>query len=325
MVTRLESPAGGSVEGEYVSTRVDSRVIWIDGKLVPYADATIHVLSHTLHYGTGAFEGMRAYQLADKRTAIFRAREHFQRFIDSVRVFGGTVSHGVDALTQASAEVIRANGFRECYIRPLAFIGDDFRGLKLPPTVELRTAIATWDWGKYLGAEGQQKGIRVRVSSLRRPDVSSAMSMAKITGAYVTSVLARREATLAGVDEALLLDPEGFVAEGSGENLFVVKDGRLSTPPTGFILPGITRDCTIHLARDRGIEVTERRITRNEVYVADEVFFTGTAAEVTPIREVDGLAVGRGCPGPVTARLLEAFFQCVQGKDPGHTDWLTPI
>lgn len=303
----------------------DSKVIWMDGKLVPYQEARVHVLSHSLHYGGGVFEGIRAYQTHDGNTAIFRAKEHFERFVDSMRVLGYASRYSVEEYIQASIQTIRENGFKECYVRPLAYIDDAFRGLKLPDEPEPRVAIASWPWGKYLGNKGAQQGICCITSTYRRADVASSLPLAKIAGAYVTSVMARREATLQGCDEALLLDPNGFVAEGSGENIFVIKNGRIVTPPVGFILPGITRDSVIRLCRDLGYTLVEEHLTRNQVYLADEAFFTGTAVEVTPIKQLDNQRIGNGEPGPITRKLSELFFQIVRAETKQYSEWRTLV
>ena len=303
----------------------DSKVIWMDGKLLPYHDARVHVLSHSLHYGGGVFEGIRAYQTKDGNTAIFRAREHFERFVDSMSVLGYASRYTVQQYIDASIQTIRENGFKECYVRPLAYIDDAFRGLKLPDAPEPRVAIASWPWGKYLGNTGAIQGISAITSTFRRADVASSLPLAKIAGAYVTSVLARREATQQGCDEALLLDPNGFVAEGSGENIFVIKHGRIVTPPAAFILPGITRDSVIQILRDLGHSVSEENITRNQVYLADEAFFTGTAVEVTPIKSLDHRRIGGGEPGPLTRKVSELFFQIVRAETPKYAEWRTLV
>lgn len=307
------------------SNNADSKVVWMDGKLVPYADANVHVLTHTLHYGSGAFEGMRAYKTSRNETAIFRCAEHYDRFIDSMRSLGYATPYNTEQFTQATLELIKANGFDECYVRPLAYIDDSFRGLKLPDNPTPRVAIAAWQWGKYMGDDGQRKGTRIMVSTFRRPDIASFMTWAKLSGNYLTSVLARSEATRHGFDEALLLDPQGFVAEGSGENIFIVKKGVILTPHTGYILPGITRDSVIQIARDAGYTVREENITRNQLYLADEVFFTGTAVEVTPIREIDHKKIGSGEPGPVTRQLFDLFFKAVRGDLAKYSNWLTLV
>lgn len=303
----------------------DSKFVWMNGTLVPYEAAQIHVLSHSLHYGCGVFEGIRAYKTSNGGTAIFRAEEHYKRFEESIRVMGYSTPYNVESWMAATVDLIHKNGFQECYIRPLAYIDDSIRGLKLPIKPEVQCAIAVWTWGKYMGDEGQKKGIRCKVSTFRRADVSTSLSLAKLTGGYLTSVLARQEATLDGYDEAILLDPQGFVAEGSGENIFIVKNGKISTPPDGFILPGITRSSAIELARHLGIEVVEERIARNQLYLADEVFFTGTAVEITPIREIDHKTIGSGGPGKITLKLLEHFFKAARGDAPEFKKWLTPV
>ncbi len=299
--------------------------IWIDGELKPFKDAKVHVLTHSLHYGTAVFEGIRAYKLTNNKTAIFRVEEHFERFINSMRVFGYTSNFSIRELIDASKKCISANGFGECYIRPIAFVGEEHLGLKLPKDVKVHIAIAVWDWGKYLGAEGIEKGVKAMISTFRRMDISSSLPWAKTSGPYIISVLARREASLRNCDEAILLDPNGFVAEGSGENIFIVKKGNLLTPFKYNILPGITRETVIELSRDLGLSVEETLITRNELYLADEVFFCGTAAEVTPIREIDGITIGSGRVGPITKKISDHFFSCVRGENEKFSHWLTII
>lgn len=300
----------------------DSKYIWMDGKLVPYANAQVHLLSHSLHYGCGVFEGIRAYETRSGKTQLFQGEAHLKRFQESCKVLGYTLRHSVSDLLQACHEVIAANEFKECYVRPVAYINDTVRGLKLPQNPEVHTAIAVWPWGKYMGDKGHSQGVKVKISTFRRPDVSSSLPLAKISGNYVTSVMARREATLEGFDEAILLDPNGFVAEGSGENIFIVKNGRLSTPPIGYLLPGITRSSVLEIARELGYTVHEENITRNQLYVADEVFFTGTAVEVTPIREIDHQTIGNGEPGPVTQKIKDLFFKCTRGEADKFSKWL---
>jgi branched-chain amino acid aminotransferase len=308
-----------------VKDNADSKYIWMDGKLVPYAEAQVPFLSHSLHYGTAAFEGIRAYATADGRTAIFRAEEHFKRLFDSIRVLGLACPHSVSDCVRATCETIKANEFEECYIRPLVYLDDSTRGLKLPAEPKVLTSIAAWNWGKYMGADGQKNGVRVMVSTFRRPDVSTTMTHAKLSGGYITSVLARREASKNGFDECLLLDPNGYVAEGSGENVFVAKDGILYTPPPPHILPGITRDSVMQMAAGLGYTVKEVNLTRNQLYLADEIFFTGTAVEVTPIREVDHHSIGSGRPGPITQKLGDLFFRIVRGEVPEYRRWLTYV
>lgn len=300
-------------------------LVWIDGELKPFKDAKVHILTHSLHYGTAAFEGIRAYRTTNKKTAIFRAREHFERFFNSMKVLGYTSHFSINELIEASKKCISENGLHECYIRPIAFVGEDYLGLKLPKEVPVHIAIAVWDWGKYLGNEGIEKGVRTMVSSYRRMDISSSLPWAKISGPYIISVLARREAALHNHDEAILLDPNGFVAEGSGENIFIVKNGVLLTPLNYNILPGITRATIIELAKDLGFLVEETLIPRNELYLADEVFFCGTAAEVTPIREIDGISIGTGKVGPITQKISEYFFRCVHGELEKFSHWLTIV
>lgn len=301
----------------------DSKVIWMDGELVPFEKASVHVLSHSLHYGSAAFEGIRAYKTTDGRTAIFKAREHFERFHQSVAVFSGRLRYAVEELVKATADTVRANGFDECYVRPLAYIGNETRGLKLPAEPAMQVAIAVWKWGKYLGPEAMAKGIRASVASFRRPDPSSSLPWAKVSGNYLNSIMARREATLRGTDEAILLDHLGFVAEGSGENIFVVSRGRLVTPGLQNVLNGVTRGVVFDLARSLGLAIDERNITRNELYAADEVFFTGTAAEITPVSEIDGYKVGGGKPGPVTGKIAGLFEKAVRGDAAEFKSWLT--
>ncbi len=299
-------------------------MVWHEGKLVSYEKAAIPLLSHTFHYGTGAFEGIRAYRTS-QGTSIFKAREHFERLLDSVKAFGGTIKHSVDELIEGARQVIRANKFEECYVRPIAYLDDTTRGLKLPPNPTFLVSIVAWNWGKYLGDDAQTKGIRVKTSSFRRADISSSLPAAKITGAYVNSVLARKEAVDNGADEALLLDSHGYVAEGSGENIFLVKKGKIYTPPQQNILPGITRDSVVEIAAIFGIEVVEANLTRNDLYLADELFFSGTAVEVTAIREIDSRTVGKGEPGPVTRKLADLFFRIAEGKEDRFAHWLTAV
>lgn len=306
-------------------SNADSQYIWMDGEYVPYADAKVHILSHSLHYGTGAFEGIRAYKTPDGKTAIFALREHLERFVRSAAALGFEMPCSVDAMHEACINLVRKNNFQECYLRPLAYLDDSFRGLKLPQHPSAHVAIASWEWGKYLGSDAQQKGIRCKISTYRRGDAATSMSHAKLSGAYLTPVLARREASLSGFDEAILLDPQGLVAEGSGENIFLIKDRKIITPPPNFILPGITRDCVMQIASDLGMPVTETTITRNQLYLADELFFTGTAVEVTPIREIDWYPIGKGAPGPVTRKILDTFFRAVRGEEAKYKSWLTIV
>jgi len=298
--------------------------IWMDGELVAWDDATVHVLAHGLHYGTGAFEGIRAYA-TDSGTAVFRLTEHTERLARSCKALGIPVDWTVDDLVKASKELMALNGLTSGYIRPLVFYGTGSMGLN-PAGASVHTIIATWEWGAYLGEEGLANGIRVKVSSWRRIGQDALMPNAKLTGGYVNSVLAKQEALRAGYDEAVMLNSEGFVAEGSGENLFVVRDGIVRTPPvTAGVLDGLTRESVITLLRDDGYEVIETNTARTDLYYADELFFSGTAAEVTPIREVDDRPVGDGHPGPVTKRAQQMFMDAVTGKNERHGDWLEYI
>lgn len=296
-------------------------VIWYDGKLVPWREANTHVLTHSLHYGLAVFEGMRAYDTS-RGTAIFRLEEHLQRMFNSAHIYMMKIPYDLQTLMEASREVVRANGLRSCYIRPIAFYGSEKMGVS-PKGASVHVAIAAWPWGAYLGAEGLEKGIRVKTSSYARHHINVTMARAKFSATYANSILANLEATQDGYDEALLLDVDGFVAEGAGENLFVVRNGRLYEPEMSSALIGITRDTVIHLARDAGLEVVSKRLTRDDIYIADEAFFTGTAAEVTPIRELDNRTLGAGVRGPVTTRLQAAYFDVVNARDPRRTDWLS--
>jgi branched-chain amino acid aminotransferase len=297
--------------------------IWYDGKLVPWRDANTHVLTHSLHYGLAVFEGLRAYRTVGG-TAVFRLKEHTERLFNSAHIYMMKMPYSRSELMAAQKEVVRANKLDECYIRPIAFYGSEKIGVS-PKGASVHVAIAAWPWGAYLGADALEKGIRVKTSSFARHHVNVSMCRAKYSGTYANSILANLEATEHGYDEGLLLDVDGFVAEGSGENLFIVKNGCLYEPELTSALIGITRDSVITLAREMGYSVCARRITRDDLYIADEAFFTGTAAEVTPIREVDGRTIGEGARGPITTRLQQAFFDCVTGKAEKHRDWLTPI
>ncbi len=299
-----------------------AKAVWLDGRLVPWEEAQIHVLTHTLHYGLGVFEGIRAYRCADGGSAVFRLREHIERLFDSARICLMKIPYTREQVERACIETLKANGLASGYIRPIAFIGDGVMGLH-PKDNPVRLAIATWEWGAYLGEEGLRNGIRVKISSFARQHVNTHMNKAKVCGHYVNSILAKLEVTQAGYDEALLLDTDGYVAEASGENFFAVRRGTLLTAPAATVLGGITRDAVLSIARDRGIPVEERRLARDEVYIADEAFFTGTAAEVTPIREVDDRAIGAGRPGPITQAIQAAFFDIVKGKDARYSEWLT--
>jgi branched-chain amino acid aminotransferase len=299
--------------------------IWLDGKFVAWEEAQIHVLTHALHYGSAAFEGIRCYKLANGRSAIFRLTEHVDRLFDSALIGDLPIPREKKEVLEACLDTVRLNRFEECYIRPIAFVGDGDLGVYVKDN-PIRISIAAWRWGAYLGDDGLRNGIRVRVSSYARPSVNSVMSKAKITGNYINSILAKREAISTGYQEAVMLDTQGYVAEASGENIFMVKRGHVYTPPLGCaVLAGITRDTVITLCADLGLPVTERLISRDELYIADEVFFTGTAAEVTPVREVDNRKVGKGNRGPITERIQDRFFQIVRGAQNIHPEWLSLV
>jgi branched-chain amino acid aminotransferase len=301
-----------------------AKYIWLDGDFIPWDEARVHILTHTLHYGLGVFEGIRAYQCHDGRTAIFRLKEHIQRLYDSAHVMLMSIPFTASGLEFACTEILRKNEQKEAYLRPLVFIGDGAMGLN-PANNPIRVSIISWQWGAYLGDEGLTKGIRLKTSAFTRHHVRIMMTKTKTVGNYVNSILAKREALQAGYDEAILLDPEGYVSEASGENIFMVKNGVLRTPPLTSILPGITRDAVLTLTRDMGIPIQEGKFPLDDLYLADEAFLTGTAAEVTPVREVDGRIIGPGHPGPVTKKLQTAFFAVVKGQDPKYQDWLTYI
>ncbi|MDQ0143659.1 branched-chain amino acid transaminase [Cupriavidus necator] len=297
--------------------------IWMDGKLIEWRDAKIHVLTHTLHYGMGVFEGVRAYKTPEG-TAIFRLKEHTRRLFNSAKIFQMAMPFDEATLEAAQREVVRANNLESCYIRPLVWIGSEKLGVSAKGNT-IHVAIAAWPWGAYLGEEGMERGIRVKTSSFTRHHVNVSLVRAKASGYYINSILANQEATGLGYDEALLLDTDGYVSEGSGENVFIVRNGVIYTPDLASCLDGITRDATLTIARDLGIEVREKRITRDEMYCADEAFFTGTAAEVTPIRELDDRIIGEGRRGPVTKRIQDAFFAAVGGTDEKYKKWLTLV
>ncbi|HMK55280.1 MAG TPA: branched-chain amino acid transaminase [Dissulfurispiraceae bacterium] len=301
----------------------NSGKIWMDGKLVSWNKANVHILTHTLHYGLGAFEGLRCYKTPEG-SAIFRLDEHVERLFQTAHIFLIDIPYTRDEIKAAIIKTVRANKLKECYIRPLVYIGYGAMGL-YPKDNPISVAIAAWPWGAYLGEEGLAKGIRVRVSSYIRNHVNSNMSRGKVCGYYVNSQLSKKEAIAGGFDEGLLLDTEGYVSEGSGENIFIVRNGIIKTTPLTSILEGITRDSILKLAGDLGIPVKEERFTRDEVYIADEAFFTGTAAEVTPIRELDNRVIGKGKAGPITKKLQAAFFDIVTGKNAGYYSWLTYI
>jgi branched-chain amino acid aminotransferase len=305
-----------------MSAGVTGEKIWLDGDLVDWDEARVHILTHTLHYGLGVFEGIRSYRTADGRSAVFRMEEHVRRLFESAHINLMEIPFSREAVCDAILETLRANHLDEGYIRPLVFVGDGAMGLN-PADNPIRLAVIAYAWGKYLGEEGMERGIRAKVSSYQRHHVNAKMTKGKTCGDYVNSILAKREALLDGYDEAIMLDTQGLVAEASGENLFVVRDGEIVTPPLANVLDGITRATVMQLAVEQGIPVVERSITRDELYVADEFFLTGTAAEVTPIREVDRRSVGSGTRGPVTKALQEAFFDVVAGRDAKRADWLT--
>lgn len=297
--------------------------IWYDGKLVPWRDATTHVLTHSLHYGLAVFEGVRAYK-TDAGTAIFRLKEHTDRLFASAHIYRMPMPFDKATLTEAHKEVVRANKLESCYLRPIAFYGSEKMGVS-PRGAATHVSIAAWPWGAYLGEEGLEKGIRVKTSSYSRHHVNVNMARAKFAGTYANSILANMEATEDGYDEALLLDVDGFVAEGAGENLFVIKDGVIYEPEIASALMGITRATVITLAAELGYKVIAKRLTRDDIYIADEAFFTGTAAEVTPIRELDNRVIGSGSRGPITAKIQSLFFDVVNGRVPAHANWLSIV
>ena len=301
---------------------VSGKRIWLDGRFVDWAEARVHVLTHTLHYGLGVFEGIRCYKTADGRSAVFRLGDHLRRLYESAHINLMQVPVPQAQLEEVCLEALRQNDLPEGYLRPLVFIGDGEMGLN-PGGNAIRVAVMAWAWGRYLGEEGVQKGIRAKVSSFSRHHVNAKMTKGKTCGDYVNSILAKREALLDGYDEAILLDTQGLVSEASGENIFVVRDRVLATPTLNSVLGGVTRATVLELARDKGIPIEERAITRDELYVADEVFLTGTAAEVTPIREIDRRKVGAGSRGPLTQALQTAFFDVVTGRNPKYERWLT--
>ncbi|MFT7722722.1 MAG: branched-chain amino acid transaminase [Roseateles sp.] len=298
--------------------------IWMDGELVDWRDAKVHVLTHTLHYGCGAFEGVRAYDTAGG-TAIFRLQEHTQRLFNSAKILRMKIPFSMEQVNDAQREVLRANGLKSAYLRPLAWLGSEKLGVS-PKGNRVHLMVAAWHWGAYLGEEGLKRGIRVKTSSYTRHHVNITMTQAKTVSNYTNSILANMEATDDGYDEALLLDAAGFVSEGAGENLFVVKNGVVYTPDlSAGALNGITRNTIFAICQDLGLKLVEKRITRDEVYICDEAFFTGTAAEVTPIRELDRIEIGAGSRGPVTEKIQSAFFDIVNGRNPKYAEWLTSV
>ena len=295
--------------------------IWFDGKLVPWNDAQIHVLTHTLHYGLGVFEGIRAYKCDNGKTAVFKLTDHINRLFASCLIAGIKTPYNFDQLKEAIFETLKENKFEEAYIRPIVFIGCGTMGVH-PRDNPIRVAIAAWQWGTYLGDDALVNGIRTKISSYARMGVNSFMTKAKICGNYVNSIFAKMEAVSQGFDEAIMLDAEGYVAEGSGENIFIVRNGIIKTPPLTSILEGITRKCILDIAKDENIEITQQRFTRDELYSSDEVFLTGTAAEITPIREVDGRIIGSGKPGEKTKLFQNRFFDIIRGRNTKFSSWL---
>jgi len=291
--------------------------------MIEWRDATLHMLTHSLHYGMAIFEGVRAYKTVDG-TAIFRLKEHTQRLFNSAKIFQMQMPYDMETLMAAQLDVVRANKLESCYIRPLAWIGSEKMGVSARGNT-IHVSVAAWPWGAYLGEEGLAKGISVKTSSFTRHHVNASMVRAKASGYYINSILANQEVTADGYDEALLLDTEGYVSEGAGENVFIVKAGRIYTPDLASCLDGITRDSVLTMARDMGIDIIEKRMTRDEIYCADEAFFTGTAAEVTPIRELDNRMIGAGSRGPVTEKLQSLFFDVASGKATKYKHWLTPV
>ena len=299
-------------------------LIWMDGQLIDWRDAKVHVLTHTLHYGCGAFEGVRAYQ-TEQGTAIFRLQEHTQRLFNSAKILRMQIPFSQQQLNEAQQQVVRENQLSSAYIRPLIWVGSEKLGIS-PKGNTVHAMVAAWNWGAYLGEDGLKKGIRIKTSSYTRHHVNITMTQAKTVSNYTNSILANMEATDDGYDEALLLDNAGFVSEGAGENVFVIKDGVVYTPDlSAGALNGITRNTVLHIAKDLGLELVQKRITRDECYIADEMFFTGTAAEVTPIRELDRIQIGQGQRGPVTEKIQNAFFDIVAGRNPKYAHWLTPV
>ena len=301
-------------------------VIWSDGKLIPWREATTHVLTHSLHYGLAVFEGVRAYKTEAPAlgTAIFRLHEHTKRLFNSAKIYQMAMPFSMEEIMEAQRMVVRENNLESAYLRPLAFYGSEKMGVS-PKGAKVHIAIAAWPWGAYLGEDGLTKGIRVKTSSYARHHVNVTMPRAKVASTYANSILANNEALDHGYDEALLLDTEGYVAEGAGENLFIIRDGKVATPELTSALDGITWRSIQTVCADHGIPVEARKITRDDVYIADEAFFTGTAAEVTPIRELDGRIIGNGARGPITEKLQAAFFDIVYGRNAKYHSWLTPV
>jgi len=301
----------------------ESKKIWMDGKFVHWADANVHILTHALHYGTGVFEGIRCYR-TKKGPAIFRLQDHVDRLFDSCHILKIALPFSTDRIKKAIMESVKINRLKECYIRPIVYVGDGAMGL-YPKGNPVKVAVAAWSWGAYLGEDGIKNGIRVKISSYSRHHINVTMTKSKTCGAYINSYMAKTEAISCGYDEALLLDTNGLVSEGTGENIFIVRDNVLMTPPLPSVLEGITRSSIIEIARKEKIKFCEVNFTRDEVYIADEAFFTGTAAELTPIREVDGRSIGTGRPGPITRKLQDRFFSIVKGQAKGYDSWLTYV
>lgn len=299
--------------------------IWMDGELVDWDAANVHLLTHTMHYGLGAFEGIRAYKRADGHTYVFRLREHIDRLLDTCKLVLIQSKFSREQIMSACVELLGANKMPEGYLRPIVYVGEGAMGIYAPQN-PIKTAVVAWKWGAYLGEEALKNGIRAKISSWSRHHINISLAKAKMMGQYTNSVLAKREAKLGGYDEAILLDTNGYVSEGSGENIFIVKKGVLYTPDlASSILEGITRDTVLTLAREEGIPIVEMRVTRDQLWLADEVFLTGTAAEVTPVREIDNRTIGAGTPGPITTRLQKRFFDVVRGSDNSHPDWFTKV
>ncbi len=300
--------------------------VWINGEIKDHNDSKISIFTHALHYGTGGFEGIRVYEAPNGKSNVFQLKAHIERLFYTAKILGMKIPYSHSQLTNACIEVVKANGFKECYIRPIFFVGDGPLGINIGEEPPITMAILTWEWGKYLGEEGAKKGVRLKISSYTRPHVNSIMTKGKITGQYVTGVLAKREAVSLGFDEALFLDPEGYLTEGSGENLFMVRKGVIKTTPLTSVLGGITRESMIKALQELNYIVEERRFSRDELYCADEVFLTGTAAEITPVREIDKRVIGEGTPGPITLKIKDLFQDIIHGKGPAFVkDWLYPI
>ncbi len=298
--------------------------IWLDGEFVPWDRAQIHILAHTLHYGLGVFEGIRCYKCEDGRSAVFRLRDHLERLDRSARIVELEIPYSVEELERAVLETLRENGLAEGYIRPIVFLGEGAMGL-LPSDNPVRVGVIVWPWGAYLGEEGLERGIRAKVSSYTRHHPNVSMTKSKTCGNYVNSIMAKREVTRLGYDEAIMLDTNGLVSEGSGENLFLARGGIVKTPPLSSVLEGLTRDAVMRIARDKGIDVFEQPLTRDELYGAEEAFLTGTAAEVTPVREVDDRVIGNGSRGPLTKTIQTTFFDAVRGRNRKYESWLTYV